>query len=110
MIGSLKGQNISWRKTTPFQDTWARWACTRGTTFIIARNHCETCPWGVGSFWGMLDLSFHMWMAKCIQSLAIVPIGLQCMLCGKSQGVATVLVCDHCFKRWHMGLFTSPFV
>lgn len=47
--------------------------------------------------------TFHMWMAKCIQSLAIVPIGLQCMLCEKSQGVATVLVSNCCFRGWHMG-------
>jgi hypothetical protein len=32
------------------------------------------------------------------------------MLCGESQGVLTMLICDHCFKRWHMVCFTPPLV
>jgi PHD-finger len=39
-------------------------------------------------------------------SLAIVPVGLRCMLCGSARGAATMLICDGCSRGWHMSCLT----
>ena len=41
-------------------------------------------------------------------TLAIIPAGLRCMLCGHATGAATMLVCDKCSRGWHMGCLTPP--
>jgi hypothetical protein len=37
--------------------------------------------------------------------LAMVLVGLWCMLCGRSSGTTTMLICDQCFWGWHMQCF-----
>jgi hypothetical protein len=41
-------------------------------------------------------------------SIAVVPAGLKCMLCGLASGAATMLVCDSCSRGWHMSCLTPP--
>ncbi len=41
-------------------------------------------------------------------SLFVVPTSLQCMLCGQSSRVATMLICDQCSLGWHMGCLMPP--
>ncbi len=35
--------------------------CKSGITTRNVEQHHETCPWKVGTFWGMLDLQFASW-------------------------------------------------
>jgi hypothetical protein len=35
--------------------------------------------------------------------LAVVPTGLQCMLCGQALRAAAMLICDKCSRGWHIG-------
>jgi hypothetical protein len=41
-------------------------------------------------------------------SLAIILVGLWCMLFGQSTRVAIMLVCNWCSKGWHMACLTLP--
>jgi hypothetical protein len=41
-------------------------------------------------------------------SLAMVWTGLKCMLCGSRSGAAHMLVCDRCYRGWHMACMTPP--
>lgn len=41
-------------------------------------------------------------------SLAIVRVGLRCMLCGAVAEAAHMLVCDRCSRGWHMSCLTPP--
>ena len=41
-------------------------------------------------------------------SLAVVPAGLRCMLCGSARGAATMLICDGCSRGWHLACLTPP--
>jgi hypothetical protein len=43
-------------------------------------------------------------------SLAMVPIGLRCMLCEQVSRVATMLICDKCSQGWHMGCLMPPMI
>ncbi len=45
---------------------------------------------------------------KMDPSLTMVPIGLQCMLCGQALGAATMLICDNYYQGWHMRYFMPP--
>ena len=40
--------------------------------------------------------------------LAIVPEGLPCFVCGEKKGAATMLLCDHCQRGWHMACLMPP--
>jgi len=41
-------------------------------------------------------------------SLAMVRVGLKCMLCGSRGGADHMLVCDRCSRGWHMAYMTPP--
>jgi hypothetical protein len=41
-------------------------------------------------------------------SLSLIPAGLKCMLCGKAQGAATMILCDICSTGWHVNCLTPP--
>ncbi len=43
------------------------------------------------------------------QSLVVVFGGLWCILCKQYLGITTMLICDQCYKRWHMKWFTPSF-
>jgi len=41
-------------------------------------------------------------------SLAMVLVGLQCMLSWQALGATTMLICDKCFQGWHMRCLMTP--
>ncbi|CAM6090591.1 unnamed protein product [Calypogeia fissa] len=41
-------------------------------------------------------------------SLAVICVGLKCMLCGSASGATTMLICDSCSRWWHMSCLTPP--
>ncbi len=41
-------------------------------------------------------------------SLAVVLVGVECMSCGQTSKVATMLICDKCSQGWDMGCFMPP--
>jgi hypothetical protein len=41
-------------------------------------------------------------------SLAMVRVGLRCILCGSRGGATHMLVCDRCSRGWHMACMTPP--
>jgi hypothetical protein len=41
-------------------------------------------------------------------SLAMIQVGLKCMLCGSKGGTTRMLVCDRCSRGWHMACMTPP--
>ena len=45
----------------------------------------------------------HLPIERSIHSvMAVVPLGFRCFFCGKTKGVATMLLCDQCQWGWHM--------
>ena len=40
--------------------------------------------------------------------LAVVPEGLPCFACREKKGAASMLLCDHCQRGWHMACLTPP--
>ena len=43
-------------------------------------------------------------------NLSSIPASLKCMLCGRAQGAATMILCDDCSTGWHMQCLTPPLV
>jgi hypothetical protein len=41
-------------------------------------------------------------------SLTVIQAGLRCMLCGSRGGATHMLVCDRCYRGWHMACMTPP--
>jgi len=58
---------------------------------------CNCAPYHLPNVNGQID-----------PSLAVILVGLWCMLCGQSIGATTMLVCDRCSKGWHMACLTLP--
>jgi hypothetical protein len=50
----------------------------------------------------------QMWMVQLTQVMAMVRANLRCMLCGSKGGTAHMLVCDRCYRGWHMACMTPP--
>jgi len=40
--------------------------------------------------------------------LVVVPDGLLCFVCREKKGAATMLLCDHCQRGWHMTCLILP--
>ena len=41
-------------------------------------------------------------------NLSVIPASLNCMLCGRAQEAATMILCDICSTGWHMRCLTPP--
>jgi hypothetical protein len=69
-----------------------------GRDGVVWKDHVHNCaPCHLPNVDGTVDLS-----------LAVVWANLRCMLCGSRGGAAHMLVCDRCFKGWHMACMTPP--
>jgi hypothetical protein len=69
-----------------------------GRDGVVWKDHvCNCAPCHLPNVDGIVD-----------PSLVVVHAGLRCMLCGSRSGVAHMLVCDRCFRGWHMVCMTPP--
>ncbi|KAH8968866.1 hypothetical protein BDL97_02G004000 [Sphagnum fallax] len=69
-----------------------------GRDGVVWKDHVRNCePCHLPNVDGTVD-----------PSLAVVRVGLRCMLCGSKGGVAHMLVCDRCSRGWHMACMTPP--
>jgi hypothetical protein len=67
-----------------------------GPDGVVWKDHVRNCaPCHLPNVDGTID-----------PSLAMVRTSLKCMLCGSRDGVAYMLVCDKCFRGWHMVCMT----
>jgi hypothetical protein len=65
---------------------------------VVWKDHVRNCaPCHLPNVDGTVD-----------PSLAMVRAGLKCMLCGSKGGAAHMLVCDRCYRGWHMACMTPP--
>lgn len=64
----------------------------------IWKDHARNCaPCHLPNIDGNLD-----------PNLSVTSINLKCMLCGRAQGAATMILCDVCSTGWHMQCLTPP--
>ncbi|BBN03868.1 hypothetical protein Mp_3g00200 [Marchantia polymorpha subsp. ruderalis] len=69
-----------------------------GRDDVVWKDHVHNCaPCQLSNVDGTMD-----------PSLAIVRVGLRCMLCGSVGHAARMLVCDRCSRGWHMSCLTPP--
>jgi hypothetical protein len=69
-----------------------------GCDGVIWKDHVRNCaPCHLPNVDGTID-----------PSLVMIQACLRCMLCGSKGGVAHMLVCDKCFRGWHMVCMTPP--
>jgi hypothetical protein len=67
-----------------------------GRDGVVWKDHVRNCaPCHLPNVDGTID-----------PSLAMVRASLRCMLCGSRDGVTYMLVCDRCFRGWHMVCMT----
>jgi len=65
---------------------------------VVWKDHVRNCaPCHLPNVDGTVD-----------PSLAMIWAGLRCMLCGFRGGTAHMLVCDRCYRGWHMACMTPP--
>jgi hypothetical protein len=64
---------------------------------VIMDHVCNYAPYHLPNVDGIVD-----------PSLAVVRVGLKCMVCGSKGGVAHMLVCDKCSRGWHVVCMTPP--
>jgi hypothetical protein len=65
---------------------------------VVWKDHvCNCAPCHLPNVDGIVD-----------PSLAMIWAGLRCMLCGSRGGITHMLVCDRCFKGWHMACMIPP--
>jgi hypothetical protein len=69
-----------------------RWSSMERSYVKLCTMSPSTCGWSSGS---IITCSY---------------VGLWCILHKESWGVATMLVCDHCSKGWHIGCIIAPIV
>ncbi len=63
-----------------------------GCDGMVWKDHVRNCaPCHLPNIDGTVD-----------PTVAVVPAGLKCMLCGLASGAATMLVCNSCSRGWHM--------
>jgi hypothetical protein len=69
-----------------------------GRDGVVWKDHVHNCaPCHLPNVDGRVD-----------PSLVVIRTDLRCMLCGSRGGVAHMLVCDRCFRGWHMACMTPP--
>jgi hypothetical protein len=69
-----------------------------GCNGVVWKDHVHNCvPCHLPNVDGTVDLS-----------LAVIRANLQCMLCGSKGGTTHMLVCDRCYRGWHMACMTPP--
>jgi cbb3-type cytochrome oxidase cytochrome c subunit len=69
-----------------------------GRDGVVWKDHVRNCaPCHLPNVDGTVD-----------PSLAVVRVGLRCMLCGSKGGAAHMLVCDRCSRGWHMTCMIPP--
>jgi hypothetical protein len=69
-----------------------------GRDNVVWKDHVRNCaPCHLQNVDGTVD-----------PSLAMIQVGLKCMLCGSKGGAARMLVCDKCSKGWHVACMTPP--
>jgi hypothetical protein len=69
-----------------------------GRDGVVWKDHvCNCAPCHLPNVDGIVD-----------PSLVVVRASLKCMLCGFRGGSAHILVCDRCYRGWHMACMTPP--
>jgi hypothetical protein len=69
-----------------------------GCDGVVWKDHVRNCaPCHLPNVDGTIDAS-----------LVVIRAGLRCMLCGFKGGVAHMLVCDRCYRGWHIVCMTPP--
>jgi hypothetical protein len=69
-----------------------------GRDGVVWKDHVRNCaPCHLPNVDGRID-----------PNLVVIWAGLKCMLCGSRGGAAHMLVCDKCFRGWHMACMTPP--
>jgi len=69
-----------------------------GRDDVVWKDHVHNCaPCHLPNVDGIVELS-----------LVVVRADLKCMLRGSRGGTTHMLVCDRCFKGWHMACMTPP--
>ena len=64
----------------------------------IWKDHSKNCtPCHLPNIDGTMD-----------PNLSVIPASLKCMLCGRAQGGATMILCNVCSIGWHMKCLTPP--
>jgi hypothetical protein len=68
----------------------------------------EVLAFGVFMLEGHDGVVWKDHVRNCVPSLAVIRADLRCMLCGSRGGATHMLVCDKCFRGWHMACMTPP--
>jgi hypothetical protein len=82
--------------------------CLRATFWNVVVGRLKWLTWK-DHVYDCILCHLHNADGQIGQSLVIVFGGMWCMLCRQYLGITTMLICDQCSRRWHIGCFTPSF-